>query len=98
MVQHSRFLKVTCRTCLTIGFLCLAAPVVAEEQKPSEEVAQELDEAAKSAVEAAEHLIAALRMLVDNLPQYAAPEVLENGDILIRRLPSKSEKDGEAVE
>ena len=98
MLNHSHPLRFTRQICLTIGFLCFAAPVTAEETKPSGEVAQELDEAARSAVEAAEHLIAALRTLVDSLPQYAAPEVLENGDILIRRLPSKSDKDGEAAE
>jgi hypothetical protein len=27
----------------------------------------------------------ALRLLVENIPQYELPEVLENGDIIIRR-------------
>lgn len=86
------------RTCLTAGFIFAAGPAYADEAKPKEDMSQELDDAAKAAIEAAEHLITALQMFVDSLPQYAAPEVLENGDILIRRLPSKSEEDGEAAE
>ena len=89
--------------CLTISLLAVSAPVMAEETKTDEEIAAELDEAAKNAIEAAESLINALRLFVDNLPQYAAPEILENGDILIRRLPSKSDdastdKDAETAE
>ena len=79
-------------SCLTIGLLAVSAPVMAEDTKTDDEIAAELDEAAKNAIEAAEGLINALRLFVDNLPQYAAPEILENGDILIRRLPSKSDK------
>ncbi len=78
-----------------IGLLVLAPPVMAEESKTDEEIASELDDAAQSAIEAAESLINALRIFVDNLPQYAPPEILENGDILIRRLPSKSDEASE---
>ena len=78
-----------------IGVLALAVPAMAEEKKTDEEIAAELDDAAQSAIEAAESLINALRIFVDNLPQYAAPEILENGDILIRRLPSKSDETSE---
>ncbi len=31
-------------------------------------------------------LLDALELLIDEIPQYAAPEVLPNGDIIIRRL------------
>ena len=82
-------------TCLTVGLLLTAAPVMADKHEADKEVATELDEAAQSAIEAAEHLISALRVFVDNLPQYAPPEILENGDILIRRLPSKSDEKSE---
>ena len=34
-------------------------------------------------------VLQALELMVSAIPQYAPPEVLENGDIIIRRLPSK---------
>ena len=61
------------------------------------------------AEEAAQRLILALELMLQAIPQYAMPEVLENGDIIIRRInpedqngdgdgaPSKSD-DGEEVE
>ena len=98
MVRRTNDLRLLVWACLTAGFLLAAAPAFAEEAKTNEEVSRELDEAAKAAVDAAEHFITALKVFVDSLPQYAPPEVLENGDILIRRLPDKSEMDGETAE
>jgi hypothetical protein len=34
-------------------------------------------------------VLQALDLLIRAIPQYAAPEVLENGDIIIRRLPTE---------
>jgi hypothetical protein len=34
-------------------------------------------------------MLQALDLMISAIPQYAAPEVLPNGDIIIRRLPSK---------
>ncbi len=100
-MKQSNNAKKLAGVCLTIACLMTAAPVYAESEEPKEEVAGELDEAAQSVADAAQHLIRALEIVIDNLPQYAPPEILENGDILIRRLPSKSETeegDGEAEE
>lgn len=85
------FKRNACGALLAIGLLLAPGPSVAEEPIPDKEVSEEIDEAAKAAIEAAQHLIAALQMFVERLPQYAAPEVLENGDILIRRLPDEDE-------
>jgi len=35
--------------------------------------------------EGIESMLRALRLLVDSIPQYELPEVLDNGDIIIRR-------------
>ena len=88
--------EVVMATCV-VAALGAATPSVAdtppaEEAATKEEMGQEIDDAAKAAIEAAEHLITAMQMFVDSLPQYAAPEILENGDILIRRLPDKSDE------
>ncbi|MBI1776020.1 MAG: hypothetical protein HYR63_11795 [Proteobacteria bacterium] len=37
--------------------------------------------------EGAERILEGMRVLIDRIPQYAAPEMLPNGDIIIRRLP-----------
>lgn len=50
---------------------------------------QELENAARLAQEAVQRMLRALQGTIDNLPQYATPEVLPNGDIIIRRLPPR---------
>jgi len=50
-----------------------------------------LKDAERLAREAAERLVTTLRMLLQYVPQYEMPEVLDNGDIIIRRKhPEKS--------
>lgn len=59
----------------------------------------ELDEARRLALEAAGRMLRALDIFLGDLPQYAAPEVLPNGDILLRRLnPPKEEEPGDKAE
>jgi hypothetical protein len=49
--------------------------------------------AQEEAVEGISRLLQALEMFVDSVPQFAAPEVLPNGDIIIRRIqPDKDPK------
>lgn len=71
-----------------LGALVLAAnlavtvPARAEEDDPQELARQGV-----------ERLMKALNALIDNIPQYALPEVNENGDIIIRRLrPGEKKK------
>jgi hypothetical protein len=50
-----------------------------------------LQDAQKEAVEGIGKLLQALQMFVKSVPQYAAPEVLPNGDIILRRVnPDKA--------
>lgn len=58
--------------------LLLASPAAAEDQDPM----QEFEDAAKGA---ASRIVEALRGLLMAVPQYDAPEILDNGDIIIRR-------------
>ncbi len=37
--------------------------------------------------EAAERIVAAIDLLLRVIPQYEAPEIMPNGDIIIRRIP-----------
>jgi hypothetical protein len=65
----------------------LAGPVFAQETTPT------TDDAQKMAVEGLSKLLNALDLFVKSVPQYAAPEVLPNGDIILRRLnPAPAQK------
>ncbi|MGE5768570.1 MAG: hypothetical protein ACM35H_15375 [Bacteroidota bacterium] len=65
--------------------LCLAAvPLAAGAAEPEgPDAPQRAPE--DLAREGLESMLRALRLLVDSIPQYELPEVLENGDIIIRR-------------
>ena len=71
------------------GALLAAMPVAAETPPPPlPPKGQPLDEALAAA---AERIMNALRVIVLAIPQYQAPELLPNGDILIRRLPKPAD-------
>jgi len=71
--------------------LCLAlvpaAAAVAQEAAPGTRPEESPRDLAREGLERMMH---ALRLLVESIPQYELPEVLENGDIIIRRKHDKS--------
>lgn len=79
------------RTILTI--LLLALPLGAAR---AESLQDKADEAERLAGEALTKLLRALDLMMDSIPQYAAPEVLPNGDIIIRRLHPEAEPEPDA--
>ena len=69
--------------------LALAAgPVLAQSRPP----APEEERPGALAREAIDTLLRALSRAIENLPQYAMPELNENGDIIIRRVNPRAEK------
>ncbi len=75
--------------------LALAAvPADADDRPLSEQAQEEAERARKLIEEALANLVAGLKLAMDSIPQYEAPEVLENGDILIRRKRDDSARDG----
>ena len=50
-------------------------------------------EAERLATEALTKMMKALDLLISTVPRYAAPEVLPNGDIIIRRLDPQEDED-----
>lgn len=68
-------------TLLTI--ILLALPMGAAR---ADSLQDSTTEAERLAGEALTKIMRALNLLADSVPQYAAPEVLPNGDIIIRRL------------
>lgn len=70
---------------VSVAALLTAAPVYAADNPPP---ANSLPDAAEKALrEGAETIMRALQLLVGKIPQYEMPEVLDNGDIIIRRKP-----------
>jgi hypothetical protein len=72
---------------LALALTFAAAPALADEAKPQAEVERLVREAARK-------LVLALSAMLQSIPQYEMPEVLPNGDIIIRRkLPPAPEPD-----
>ena len=69
--------------------MALAAPPVAAQAPNAQERAEQ------AIWESVQRILGALQMLMQSVPQYEAPEVLDNGDIIIRRKrPVKEPKPG----
>ncbi|MDE0417537.1 MAG: hypothetical protein OXI95_11455 [bacterium] len=64
----------------TASVWCLATPVAAD------------DDLLPDASEALQGLLMLLEGIIESVPQYELPEVLENGDIIIRRIPAEPEE------
>ena len=60
-----------------------AAPVAAQDDNAATD---QMDEAGKLALQAANKMVRALELFIDDLPQYEPPEVLPNGDIILKRV------------
>ena len=73
----------------------LAAPVAGAS---AESLQDNTAEAERLANEALAKMMKALDLLIMTVPRYAAPEILPNGDIIIRRLDPQQEEDEEPIE
>ena len=65
-----------------LAMIAAAAPVNAQEPSPPAGVEERAERAFR---EGAEKILQALELLIGAIPQYEAPEILDNGDIIIRR-------------
>lgn len=63
--------------------IALSAPVPASAGHKPGEMHDRAEEALR---EGAAKIMEALQLLLRSIPQYGAPEMLENGDIIIRRI------------
>ena len=70
------------RIALVLSLFLFAAPALAQDSAP--DPGEEMERAAREAVE---NIMRALDLFVQSIPQYEAPEVMPNGDIVIRRKP-----------
>ena len=79
-----------------VGVLAFAGiPADADEPPLSEQAQDEAERARRLIEEALANLVAGLKLVMDSIPQYEAPEILENGDILIRRKRDDPLPDGD---
>lgn len=80
------------------------APAVADNMTDKQKRAEELArEAGKLASEAIQEMLRSMDNMLRSVPQYEEPEILPNGDIIIRRkrpkeAPEPSEKDADPDE
>jgi|GEM_PF-2007361 hypothetical protein len=58
------------------------SPALAADEAP---LSKQAEKAEKALREGAEKMLKALEMLIQSVPQYEAPKVDDNGDIIIRR-------------
>ncbi len=81
-----------------LSAVVMTAPLAsnANELFRTDSAEETLKDAERLAKETAERLMGTLRMLLEFVPQYEMPEVLENGDIIIRRKNPKKDKDDES--
>jgi len=70
-----------------VALQLLGAPALAESGNDTQ------SEALAQAEEAMRNILTALNLIIASIPQYEMPEVLENGDIIIRRV--QPEVDGD---
>ena len=72
----------------------LAAPLAAHADSLQDSLQGNTAEAERLANDAVDKIMKALNLMIMSVPRYGAPEVLPNGDIIIRRLdpPKDSNK------
>lgn len=75
---------------MSLAVAALTAPAYA--QVPAPTPAPQDEQPSALAREAIEKMMRALSLVIENLPQYALPEMNERGDIIIRRLNPRAEQ------
>src|SRR4051812_26817737 len=72
---------------LAASLAALAMPAFAAEKSPTERLREELERTAETLAGSMERLLSTFEEMARDLPRYEAPQVLDNGDIIIRRKP-----------
>lgn len=73
------------------AIMILSLPALAADPTPPEDSRQKQDQARELALEATQKLMLALELLIQSLPQYGMPRIDDDGNIIIPRLPPRSE-------
>ena len=73
----------------SIAILVAAGPIQGQEAAPTDKLQEQAEQAFKKGIET---VLRALGSMVKSVPQYEMPEVLKNGDIIIRRKKPQNPK------
>jgi len=73
----------------TLAALVATSPVLAQNPAPKDNMPEKAE---KALTEGIKTVLRALETMFESIPQYEMPEVLENGDIIIRRKHPKKDK------
>ena len=87
---HEREAAMRARLLPLLALSLLSLPLAAANADSLEDSAKEAE---RLADEALTKMMRALDLLITTVPRYAAPEVLPNGDIIIRRLDPLEDED-----
>jgi hypothetical protein len=86
--MRARLLPLFALSLLSIPLAAAGADSLQDNTKEAEQLANE----------ALAKMMRALDLLIMTVPRYAAPEVLPNGDIIIRRLDPQEDDEDEPIE
>ncbi len=75
------------RILLLAASLLAASPALATDKSPTERLREELERTAEALAGNLGRLLSTFEEVARELPRYEAPQMLENGDIIIRRKP-----------
>ena len=80
--------NLTATICVTIAVLIvISTPVIFANPHKVQAPPSQQKNAGDIIEDGMEMILNSLELLLKSIPQYKAPEVLENGDIIIRRVP-----------
>ena len=83
---------------LSLGSMTGSTGHAEDEPTLPESLQREAEEARREIEAAVAKLMAGLKLVLQAIPQYEAPELLENGDIIIRRVrPEPEPGDGTEI-
>ena len=85
--------NLTTTLCLTLAmFVMVPTPVISNDLHKVQTPPPQQKNPGDMIEDGVKMILDALQLLLKSVPQYKAPEVLENGDIIIRRVPPGEKK------
>ena len=85
--------NLTATLCLTVAmFIMVSTPVISADLHKAQTPPTQQKKPEDMIEDGMKMILNALQLLLKSIPQYEAPEVLENGDIIIRRVPPVESK------
>ena len=91
--HNSPMRNLTATLCLTVAVLLMVStPVISADLHKAQTPPSQQKNPEDMIEDGMKMILNALQLILKSIPQYKAPEVLENGDIIIRRVPSGEKK------